>query len=90
MNSTKKRVYPYYTVRDRGFKWVFQLTIKPNKRVYLQGISKNRLTQLKKVTASRDYEKRTRRLQNGDLRKPTLARTFYKAVFGDRAISKAV
>jgi len=90
MNTITERVYPYYTVRDRGHKWVFQLTIKPSKRIYLQGISKKKLAKLRKVTASRVYERAVNKLANGDIHKPQLARTFYKTVFEDNAIAKAL
>ena len=89
MNTNRKRKYPYIVARDKSKanKWEFYLTIKPNKRVYLQGISKKRLEQIYKKRASNVYVKESSKLENGHRSKPRLARTFYRAVFGEEAIA---
>lgn len=83
----KKRAYPYLVARDKHTKWQFYLTIKPNKRVYLQGISKVKLRQLRKLTVEKEYIKEVSKLKNGDIKKPNKATTFYKKVFGTKAIA---
>ena len=88
--STYIRKYPYLVARDKRIKWEYYLTIKPNKRVYLQGISKTKLAKIKKVTASREYVKNISKLENGHKSKPTLAKRFYKTVFGEEAIATKI
>ena len=86
----EKRTYPYIVARDRGNRWEYYLTIKPSKRVYLQGISKKRLKIIKHGMLSKTYSKAVKQLQRGHLVKPILAKAFYQSVFGDKAIATQI
>lgn len=89
-----KRHYPYIVARDRNNKnqrrFEFYLTIKPEKRVYLQSMSWDGLIKSKKITATKDYIRNISFLENGDIRKPKLAKNFYKEVFGENTIATKI
>lgn len=86
----EKHTYPYIVVRDRCDKWEYYITIKPSKRVYLQGISKEKLKKLKRVSLSNKYSRIVRKLKRGHLDKPFLAKEFYQGVFGEKAIATQI
>lgn len=90
MNTNIKRKYPYIVARNKPTKVEYYLTIKPNRRIYLQGISKNRLFALKKKTALKDYVNEVSKLENGHRSKPRIAKNFYKTVFGENAIATKI
>jgi hypothetical protein len=81
------REYPYLVARDKHVKWEYYLTIKPNRRIYLQGISKAKIAKLRKKHVEKKYTKEVSKLENGNLYKPVIAKKFYNDVFGDRVIA---
>lgn len=90
MNTVKRRKYPYIVARNKPTMWEYYLTIKPNKRVYIQGISKNKLVKMRKNKASLEYMEEVSVLENGHRSKPRLAKQFYKNVFGKNAIATKI
>ena len=89
--NTKTQTYPYISVQDRQVNWEFYLTVKPGARVYLQAISKDRLAEIKRKTASNKYLNRLQRIgTEWETRsKPEAARLFYQDVFGSDTIVKS-
>jgi len=87
MKTNLKRKYPYVVARVKPSKVEYYLTVKPNKRVYLQGISKNKIVGVSKLNAYTNYSLNTYNLKNGHKSKPKYAREFYKGMFGDNTIA---
>lgn len=90
MNTQVNRSYPYIVVRDKPEKVECYLTVKPNKRVYMQGISKKRLLQIKKKGLSNRLISQMKRLGNGHHDKPNVASDYYHQIFGASAIVTTV
>lgn len=90
MNTNIKRKYPYIVARNKPTKVEYYLTIKPNRRVYLQGISKNKITGSDKINAYIEYVHQTSKLKNGHRSKPRLAKAFYKGIFGEKTIATKI
>ena len=89
MNSQNS--YPYLSAQNHYDNWEFYVTVKPGRRIYLQGISQNKLVRLRKKTASTTYEDRLQSLALGfgARTKAEYARRFYQKVFGTEAILKS-
>ena len=83
-----KNSYPYLSVQEHNDSWEFYVTVKPGKRIYLQGISQNKLARLRKMSAANMYEDRLQALALGfgARTKAEYARRFYKNVFGNDAV----
>ncbi len=87
MNTNLKHKYPYIVARDKPSKVEYYLTVKPNRRIYLQGISKNKIVGASKLNAYTEYKLNVSALENGHRSKPRFAREFYKGIFGDKIIA---
>ena len=76
--------YPYISVQDHNEAWEFYMTVKPGRRVYLQGITKEKLAAVKRKTASNKYLNRLERIgTNWETRsKAEAARLFYGVEVG--------
>ena len=79
-----RNTYPYLSVQNHNDSWEFYVTVKPSKRIYLQGISQNKLAKLRKKSAAATYEDGVQGL--GARAKAEYTRRFYKSVFGNEAI----
>ena len=87
MNTRK---YPYIVARNKPNKVEYYLTIKPNRRIYLQGISKNKIIGAKKLNAYITYLITVSKLKNGHRSKPRLAKEFYKGIFEEKTIATKI
>ena len=90
MNTNIKRKYPYIVARNKPTKVEYYLTIKPNRRIYLQGISKNKIIGTERLNAYVEYVTKVSELENGHRSKPRLARVFYKEIFGEKTIATKI
>ena len=90
MNTRIKRKYPYIVARNKPTKVEYYLTVKPNRRVYLQGISKRKIIGYKRLNAFVEYITEVSKLENGHRSKPRLAKDFYKGMFGEDTIATKI
>jgi hypothetical protein len=86
MKTKTERKYPYIVARNKPGKLEYYVTIKPNRRIYLQSISKQKIAGKEQVNAYVDYVLKTTRLKRGDKQKPELAKIFYRSMFGAKRI----
>ena len=90
MNTNIKRKYPYIVARNKPNKIEYYLTIKPSRRIYLQGISKNKIIGREKTKAYKNYVNDISDLENGHRSKPRIAKLFYKQIFGENTIATKI